>query len=735
MLRKIIAAAVLLAALSSAGVMLAIDAQNAQKLQQGIDLLESKNDLVRAMDLFEQASHSSDHGVAARALLYIGQIQERQGKNNAQATYQKIIDQFGKLQEASEARKRLVALGVTPSNDFSLHRISAVKLDVNSIGSDGRLIAGIDWNTTDGDVAVQDTITGAITTLKTRSDGPGGLDEYGEWAALSPDQSKVMFFWDPNQKDLDYQLRVMDRESSGKFRVLFQLNDEITWIDNAVWFPDNKSVLVQMVNKNDEWKFVRLRTDVEGKPVPVDIKSMQWRLQGVRGNPSISPDGKYIAYAALASNPVRSPRETRAANNRVLPENKDQYIYVLPADGSGAETPVARSSGINESPFWTPDGHILFVSDRPTSGRSGSWGLWSVEIANGKPVSAPSPVKPEIGRIRPLGVNRSGSYYFTQGLSGVDIFTAQLKPGTAKPKLGRFTEYATDANLAPSWSPDGKRVAFLRNQILSNPLLNGPQRQQFELVIHSMDSGEERPIPIGSNRPSPFPPVWFHKSDALLLSIVNGLVRVNLKSGDVRTIESVIHLSLPTGVDKAALSPDDQILYLSTREATRDEKLNRTKWRIGIVSFNMTTGEQKNLYSADSPSGFIDLALDSAGKNIAVIAQPEGSKNARLLRLLTSGGTPLDLGAAATMKSSLQWSVDNSRILYRTDETAKESPLAWIPANGGKPEYLNLDVNGFSISTIALNPVDESRILISGDTASEELWRMDNLASLWGGSR
>src|SRR4051794_15110578 len=95
MLKKLTIVAMSAGILLCAALLFATDTLNEQKLQQGIDLLESKGDLARAMPLFDQASHSSDHAVAVRALLYLGQIQERQGKNNAQATYERIVASFG----------------------------------------------------------------------------------------------------------------------------------------------------------------------------------------------------------------------------------------------------------------------------------------------------------------------------------------------------------------------------------------------------------------------------------------------------------------------------------------------------------------------------------------------------------------------------------------------------------------------------------------------------------------
>ena len=57
--------------------LLASDPVREQKLQQAIDLIESKGEIAHAIPLLEDAAKSTDRALAARALLYLGQAQER----------------------------------------------------------------------------------------------------------------------------------------------------------------------------------------------------------------------------------------------------------------------------------------------------------------------------------------------------------------------------------------------------------------------------------------------------------------------------------------------------------------------------------------------------------------------------------------------------------------------------------------------------------------------------------
>jgi hypothetical protein len=111
---KIFTAAIMLAACA-----VAADTAREQTLQRGIDWMESKGDLAKAMPLFEEAARSSDRGLAARALLYLGQAQERQDQQKARATYERIVREFSDQTEtAAAARKYQAALALDQKEEF-----------------------------------------------------------------------------------------------------------------------------------------------------------------------------------------------------------------------------------------------------------------------------------------------------------------------------------------------------------------------------------------------------------------------------------------------------------------------------------------------------------------------------------------------------------------------------------------------------------------------------------------
>ncbi len=127
----------------------AADKAREQTLQRAIDMLESKGDLTRAVPLFEDASRSSDRAVAARALLYLGQAQERQGTEKARATYQRIVNEFGNQTETvAAAQQRLAALGVVGTPSVLAKRLLCADCGDQEadFSPDGRFMVFTDWD-------------------------------------------------------------------------------------------------------------------------------------------------------------------------------------------------------------------------------------------------------------------------------------------------------------------------------------------------------------------------------------------------------------------------------------------------------------------------------------------------------------------------------------------------------------------------------------------------------------
>src|SRR5262249_36229748 len=154
--------------------------------------------------------------------------------------------------------------------------------------------------------------------------------------------------------------------------------------------------------------------------------------------PTVSPNGKYIAFGSPES-------------------NKQASVHVMGSDGSN-ETIVSPSAASQRPIFWTPDNRLVFVQ----FGTSPS--LWVVPISKGKPQGRAVSLNialPEHATI--LGVDRSGAlYYGARSSTGGDIFTVTMDPATGK-VTSDPTPLPVDragANVVPRWSPDSRQLAY-----------------------------------------------------------------------------------------------------------------------------------------------------------------------------------------------------------------------------------------------------------------------------------
>jgi TolB protein len=181
--------------------------------------------------------------------------------------------------------------------------------------------------------------------------------------------------------------------------------------------------------------------------------------------PTFSPDGKQIAFCS-----------TRGGN---------WDIYVMDADGKNI-VQVTTGPMQHVHPSFSPDGGKLVFSC--LGSKSGQWELWTVDLTTGEkrmigfglfPTWAP---EKDVDRIAFQRARQRGSRWFS-------LWTLDLVDGEAR----QITEVAVSSNaaiVAPTWSPDGKKLAFAT---IAQPTANSNGKAGGQQDIWTVDAD-------GSNR-------------------------------------------------------------------------------------------------------------------------------------------------------------------------------------------------------------------------------------------
>ena len=189
------------------------------------------------------------------------------------------------------------------------------------------------------------------------------------------------------------EIRIVNIERTGipEARRIFE-SEDVNRMDAIDWSPDGKWLAVHLVRKNSGGEISLVGEDGSQRV----LRSVGWR-----GPKKIffSPDSKYIAYDLPVSD-----------------EAVQRDVYVAAVDGSGEARAVAHAAH-DFTMGWSPDGkQLLFASDR-----TGSVALWALPITNGKPMGAPTMLKPDIGSVSSLGMTASGALHLYKDTSTIAL--------------------------------------------------------------------------------------------------------------------------------------------------------------------------------------------------------------------------------------------------------------------------------------------------------------------------
>ena len=195
-------------------------------------------------------------------------------------------------------------------------------------------------------------------------------------------------------------------------------------------------------------------------------------------DPTWSPDGRAIAYAsggtlwmceASGANPraVTVPELAIAHYQPAFSHDGRSLAFVRRRDGPYSELAVADvRSGVTKaltsdnalalSPVWSPDDRFIYF----TSSRGGTLNIWKTPVASGEPEQITA------GRGDDTDIDLSADgrrLVFSTCRANVDLAEVGIDTTPGR-RLKWLTSDAARGELAPRYSPDGRRIAYFSNR-------------------------------------------------------------------------------------------------------------------------------------------------------------------------------------------------------------------------------------------------------------------------------
>lgn len=415
---------------------------------------------------------------------------------------------------------------------------------------------------------------------------------------------------------------------------------------------------------------------------------------GEQSRPAFSPDGKRLAFVWAKEDGSR------------------RHIYIKTLDGESLLR-LTDLPGDEYSPAWSPDGRqIAFLSSSDTE-----LGLYVASLAPSpsvRKVYVPGEIQSWVDGALSWSADGKSLVLVDRigGLANSSIYMLDLESLRARPLTSPPPGWEGD--LDPVFSPDGTKIAFLReteswqadlywisaiggavHQITHDgKIINGIawSTDNRSIVFSSnragqpalwkvlLEGGVPQRMPVGTEDATQ-PAISPNGNDLAFVqgSAIFGIEHVSVLTGDSRETKAEQIVSSSAQDSGPSASPDgSQFAFQSWRSGSRQIWISSIDGR----TLRQLTQQDANISGAGSPS------WSPNGDRILFDARISG--HAHIFVVSATGGNPAQITFGDVNDIVPRWSADGHSVYFRSNRSGRWQ-LWKLPALGGAPQSVTSD--------------------------------------------